>query len=275
MHKINKFISKFDPRVWQLGIMGSLLLSGVWLRDFSLHPKQIFLTFASGLLTQALCLRYFNLQQRGFLSAAITCLGLCLLVRSSNLWVHPLLAGLAIASKFTLRIQGRHLFNPANLGVILGLTFLPETWVASGQWGHDLTTALWLIAGGFFVAGNARRLDISSYFLLFYALLLLTIRILWYGYPWSVLLHQFQNGALLLFAFFMISDPMTIPLHPKARILHAAIVAALAYVWQFGLFFNQGLIWGLFFATLLVPLWNILFLAPAYQWCALTGEKHV
>ena len=259
-------IKNFDPRIWQLMVMASLLMAGVWLRDFSLKPAQIALTFTAGLLTQAFFLRIFQLQQRGFLSGIITCFGLCLLLRSSNLWVHPCVAILAISSKFLLRFQNAHLFNPANLGVILGLTLFPQTWVTSGQWGADLTTASWLIAAGFFVSNNARRLDISTYFLIFYASLFLGIRVGWYGYSFDVFLHQFQNGALLLFAFFMISDPLTIPRHPTGRIIHAALVAILAYLWQYVLFRNQGILWGLFFATFLVPLWNTLFPAPFYQW---------
>lgn len=250
-------------------------MAGVWLRDFSLKPAQIGLTFTAGLLTQAAFLRYFNLRQRGFLSGIITCFGLCLLLRSSVLWVHPCVAVLAIASKFLIRFQNAHLFNPANLGVIIGLTLFPQTWVTSGQWGADITTASWLVAAGFFVANNAKRLDISATFLIFYAALFLSIRVAWYGYSFDVFLHQFQNGALLLFAFFMISDPMTIPRHAKGRLLHAALVAILAYIWQYVLYRNQGIIWGLFFATFLVPLWNILFPAPAYQWRILIkGEPH-
>lgn len=266
-------ISGLDIRVWQLLIMASLLLSGVWLRDFSLYPAQIALTFTAGLITQWFFLRQFKLQQRGFLSAMITCFGLCLLLRSSTLWVHPVVVSLAMASKFLIRPQGAHLFNPANFGVVLGLIFFPHTWVTSGQWGADLTTALWLIAAGFFVTRNAHRLDITGYFLLFYGSLFLLIRIAWYGYPLAVFFHQFQNGALLLFAFFMISDPMTIPRHYKARIIHAALVSVFAYIWQYQFYGNQGIIWGLFLATPFVPLWNHLFPAPRYQWQSLSGEN--
>lgn len=266
---MNKWIGKIknsDPRIWQLIIMASLLMTGVWLRDFSLKPEQIALTFTAGLLTQAFFLQAFHLQQRGFLSGIITCFGLCLLLRCSNLWVHPCVAILAIASKFLIRFQNAHLFNPANLGVILGLTLFPQTWVTSGQWGADLTTASWLIAAGFFVASNAKRLDISAYFLIFYASLFLGIRVYWYGYSFNVFLHQFENGALLLFTFFMITDPLTIPRHHAGRVIHAALVAILAYIWQYVLYHNQGIIWGLFFATFLVPFWNRLFSAPPYQW---------
>ena len=256
----------FDIRYWQLTIMASLLSFGVWFRDFSLYPEQIALTFASGLTTQYLFLRWFKLEQRGYLSAIITCFGLCLLLRSATVWVHPCVAALVIASKFLIRIKGAHLFNPANLGVVLGLTLFPQTWVTSGQWGQDLTTALWMIAAGFLVAGNAKRLDISAYFLLTYAALFLSIRVFWYGYSFAVFLHQFQNGALILFAFFMITDPMTIPRHTIARLCHAILVAILAYIWQYKLYWYQGIIWALFFATFLVPIWNYLFPAPEYQW---------
>jgi Na+-transporting NADH:ubiquinone oxidoreductase subunit NqrB len=259
-------IKTADLRVWQLIIMASLLLLGVWFRDFSLKPVQILFTFTAGLLTQAIFLRYFNVQQRGFLSTTITCFGLCLLLRSSTLWVHPVVALLAMASKFLIRPFNQHLFNPANLGVILGLTLFPDTWVTSGQWGADLTTALWFLAAGFFVTNNARRVDITAYFLISYASLFLTVRVFWYGYSLNVFLHQFQNGALLLFAFFMITDPMTIPCHRIGRFIHALLVAVLAYLWQYVWYKNQGILWGLFFATFLVPLWNYLFPAPHYQW---------
>lgn len=268
-------LATIEPRFWQLGVMASLLLFGVWTRDFSLLPSQIALTFISGLLTQALALKFLKLSQHGFLSATITCFGLCLLLRCSNLWVHPVVTCLAILSKFTLRPFGKHLFNPANLGVILGLSVFPETWITSGQWGSDLTTALWLIVAGFFVTKKAHRLDITVYFLTAYATIFLIIRIIWYGYPLAVFFHQFQNGALLLFAFFMISDPMTIPDQRIARLIHAIVVAILAYIWHYWLYWHQGIIWGLFFATLLVPLWNHIFPAPAYQWQPSSGDSDV
>lgn len=54
-----------------------------------------------------------------------------------------------------------------------------------------------------------------------------------------------HNGALLLFAFFMISDPMTIPNARRARLAYAAIVALAACFRQFGLFKPNALVWAL------------------------------
>jgi len=111
---------------WIIGavvFLALLLTTGVLLRDFSLHPLQMALAFAAGLATQAFWLKRLGLEQRGFLSAIVTCCGLSLLLRSDTMWAHPLAATLAMSSKFVLRIHGKHLYNPANLGVIAGLMF--------------------------------------------------------------------------------------------------------------------------------------------------------
>jgi uncharacterized membrane protein YeiB len=58
---------------------------------------------------------------------------------------------------------------------------------------------------------------------------LVALRVAWLGQSWSVWWHQLGSGALLLFAFFMISDPMTIPADRRARIAYAVVVALVAY----------------------------------------------
>jgi Na+-transporting NADH:ubiquinone oxidoreductase subunit NqrB len=254
-----------DARVFQILFLALLLTSGVLLRDFSLHPLQMALAFAAGLATQAFWLKRLGLQQRGFLSAVVTCCGLSLLLRSDTLWAHPLVAALAMSSKFVLRIHGKHLYNPANLGVIAAITLIPGTWVSPGQWGNDLALAVWLLMLGTIVTTRARRLDISWVFLGAF-LGLVALRIMLLGQSWAIWWHQLGNGALLLFTFFMISDPMTIPNRRGPRIAYALIVAAAAIAWQYLLFRPNALIWALFLATPLVPLLDRLFPGEGFSW---------
>lgn len=88
------------------------------------------------------------------------------------------------------------------------------------------------------------------------------------GQSWNVFLHQMQSGTLILFAFFMISDPMTIPNRGAARVLFAACVAMLAFVWQYVLYIPNGLIWSLFLCAPLVPLLDRLWPGQTYAWRA-------
>jgi Na+-transporting NADH:ubiquinone oxidoreductase subunit NqrB len=254
-----------DARMFQILFLALLLTAGVLLRDFSLHPLQMALAFAAGLATQAFWLKRLGLEQRGFLSAIVTCCGLSLLLRSDTMWAHPLAATLAMSSKFVLRIHGKHLYNPANLGVIAAITLIPGTWVSPGQWGNDLALAVWLLMLGTIVTTRARRLDISWMFLGAF-LGLVALRVMLLGQSWAIWWHQLGNGALLLFAFFMISDPMTIPNRRGSRIAYALIVAAAAVGWQYLLFRPNALIWALFLATPLVPLLDRLFPGEGFSW---------
>ncbi len=202
---------------------------------------------------------------RSYRSAIITCLSLTLLLRADNLFAHPIAAAAAISSKSIFQFREKHLFNPASFGVVFAIVFLPGAWVSPGQWGQDFAIAGWVAMLGILVTQRARRADISWTFLGFY-LGALAIRIAYLGYRWAVWTHQLESGALLLFAFFMISDPMTGPNSRRGRIAHAALVAAIAFVWQFELHRTNGLIWALFAAAPAVALWDELWPAQQFVW---------
>ena len=256
---------KADPRIYQIAFLAGLLATGIIARDFSLRWDQMLLCFAAGLATQGLWVRHLGLKHVGYLSAVVTCFGLSALLRADSAWVHPLAAAACISAKFTLRVNGKHLFNPTNLGVVLAVCLFPGAWISPGQWGSDLALACWIVVLGGIVTTSARRFDVSLAFLAFY-LGALALRIGWLGQSWAVFAHQLQSGALLLFTFFMISDPMTIPARAPARVFYAACVAALAYVWQYVLYIPNGPVWSLFLCVWLVPLFDRLLPGERYAW---------
>jgi Na+-transporting NADH:ubiquinone oxidoreductase subunit NqrB len=261
-----KLIGTFaDPRIFQILFLGILLASGAYLRDFSLSTAQVILTFAAAIAVQHLSFAMRPDAPRSYRSAVITGLSLTLLLRADNLWVHPIAACAAILSKSLIRPRGKHLFNPATFGIIFAMLILPGAWISPGQWGQDVALAGWIVALGAFVTTRARRADISWSFLACYVGAL-AMRIAYLGQRWAVLEHQLANGALLLFAFFMISDPMTSPNHSRARAMHAAVVAAIAFIWQFEFYAHNGMIWALFLAAPMVSMWDALLPASPYQW---------
>lgn len=257
-------IGTLDARLFQAVFQASLLLAGALWCDFALGAWQVVACFASALISQWLWLRATGLKERGVLSAVITGFGLSLLVRADNLWVHPLLAAVAISSKFMWRYRfvpdqpgagSAHRFNPANLGAVIAGYVLPGAWLSPGQWGHSAALALGVMLLGAVVSSKARRADASWVFLGTFAGLV-AARALYLGLnPWSIW-HQLDNGALLLFAFFMISDPMTTPRHTRHRIAFAVVVALGAFGWQYALFKPNGPIVVLFLASLAVPWLN-------------------
>src|SRR5256885_792758 len=221
--------ARHDPRWLQIGFLASFLCVGLAARDFPIWHAP--LLFAAALGTQLACTRILKLENVGVLSAVITACGLTLLLRSDVWWLPPLAAAVAIASKFTLRIRGRHFLNPANLGICAAMLATPHAWCSPAQWGEGGLLLLWMFALGCMVAHRAFRNDVSLAFLAFW-IVLRAARVLWLGQPRAVLLHQLASGSLILFAFFMISDPKTTPRGRAARIAFAVTVAAGAFALQ-------------------------------------------
>lgn len=270
---------RLDARWFQVAFLGSFLLLGALARDFALTPAQVALSMASAGLTQALWLWALKLPGRhegqAYLSALVTSLGLSILVRADGLWVHPALAALAISSKFVLRAGPpacrSHVLNPANLAAFAAWAWVPGAWISPGQWGFESLAALWFMALGGLVTRRVGRWDISLTFLGCWGVLL-GARLAWLGYAWNpgaaMWLQQVGNGAVLLFAFFMISDPMTTPQRRELRVVYAVLVAVGAIVWQYLLYRPNGLIVVLFAASWLVPLINWRWPADRFNWSA-------
>lgn len=254
-----------DIRILQACLMGTLLLVGVFIQDFSIYFWQIFATFLAGLLTQWLWMQLLGLEKNSIFSGVITCLGLSLLLRSDSFWVHPSIAVIVLSSKFLIQIDRKHIFNPAMLGVIIGVKFFPGAWISPGQWGDELLISCFLLLFGLVVSRRANIQDISIAFIGTYVGLL-GLRTIHYGYEWEVFLHQISNGSLILFTFFMITDPRTAPNHKIARILHGVAVALFAHIWQFVYFKPAGIVWALFYLAPIVPLWDKILKDKHFQW---------
>ena len=173
---------------------------------------------------------------------------------------------MTIASKFLLRWRSKHLFNPTNFGLVcVMLATGGQVWVSPGQWGAVAFFGFLMVCLGGLVVHRAARVDVTFAFLGFY-LALIFGRSLWLGEPMAIPLHRLQNGALLLFAFFMISDPKTTPDSRAGRIIFAALVALGAAFVQFKLFRTNGLLWSLAVFSLAGPLLDRLLRGALYDW---------
>ncbi len=254
-----------DPRLYQIVMLGCLLVYGVGRLDFDVSVGRIGLTLATCLATQYLCTRLWALPRFDPRSPLISGLSLCLLLRTGLPALVVLTAIITVVSKFLLRVDGRHLFNPTNFGLVVMMLATGQIWVSPGQWGSVAFFAFLLGGLGGLVVHRAARSDVTYAFLGFYALLVIG-RAVWLGDPIAVPLHHLQNGALLLFAFFMISDPKTTPDARAGRVLFAGLVALGAVLVQFGLYRPNALLWSLVAVAPLTPLINRTLPGTRYDW---------
>ena len=254
-----------DPRYYQVAVLATLLGVGVLALDFGIRLSNAVVIMLTAQAVQYLGTRLAGLPRFDPLSALITSLSLTLLLRTELPLLAVAAATIAIGSKFLVRVRGKHVFNPANVALVTLMLLSDRAWVSSGQWGSATIGAFGLACLGFLVLTRAKRAETTIAFLVGYAALLFG-RAWWLGDPLSIPLHQLQNGALLIFAFFMISDPKTTPDAARGRVAYALLVAAVAFTIQFIFYQPNGPILALILCAPLVPVIDTLLQGTHYRW---------
>jgi Na+-transporting NADH:ubiquinone oxidoreductase subunit NqrB len=263
-----------DARYFQLIFQSIFLTYGIvhlhWNGEWWLYSTY----FGISILTQIICetlfvrkpQRSFRRLINGLPSALISSFGLTLLLKTTHVEIGALAAFVATISKYIIRINGKHIFNPSALGIVVALSFTGDAWINAGQWGSDVVLLFGALCIGCIVVTRVQKLDTSLAFLGTFAALLFTRQILFLGWPLDFFVQSISTGSLLLFSFFMITDPRTTPNHPIARIIWAAAVAGIAFYLATFHFVNGAPVWVLILSQPLVPVLDHLFKEKLFEW---------
>lgn len=242
-----------DARHFQLMFQSVFLLYGV----FFLHWKK-----------EGICFLYY----------AIACISAQFLfdwIRQGSLTAACVLAGcISIGSKYLLQYRKKHLFNPSAFGIVATILLTGRAWISPGQWGNDIVAISGICCLGCIVVTKVQKLDVSIAFLTTYSLLLFVRQILYLGWPLDFLKQSVTTGSLLLFSFFMISDPKTAPDHTTARIIWAMLTGILAFYLTAFKFINAAPVWALVLSAPVVPLLDKIFIARKFQWQRTSANDH-
>ncbi len=180
-------------------------------------------------------------------SAYITGISVGILIRSPFLWPYAFASLISIASKYVLRVNGRHLWNPSNFGVSALLFLAPASaTVLSIQWGNAIwpMIVIWLL--GAVIVWRVGRLHISATYVASFALLA-GVRSAITGTPWLAAVAPVTGPMYQLFTFFMVTDPRTTV---RSRSAQSVVVFTVALV-EMALRLNE-VIYAPFYALFIV-----------------------
>jgi hypothetical protein len=159
-------------------------------------------------------------------------------------WIFAGTSAVALLSKYVIRFRGRHVFNPSNFGLVLCFLLLgPERadplefwWGPMSAW-MALALAI-IVVGGLAILGRLRLLSIAIGFWVAFAAGLAVLAASGHGMTarwhlgpvegwelWRILVF---SPEILVFLFFMITDPKTIPSGQRARRAYAVGIGVLA-----------------------------------------------
>ena len=185
-------------------------------------------------------------------SAMLTGSGVALILRvvgtpSDDPWntyawqVFAVVAGLSLLTKYVIKYRGSHVFNPSNIGLVVAFIVLGSTrvepldfwWAPLNVW--MLTAYAVIITGGLLIT---RRLHLLALAATFWLTLNVGLGILagtghcmtanWAFAPvcgadyWRVIAF---SPEVLIFLFFMITDPKTVPAGRVGRVVFGLLVA--------------------------------------------------
>ncbi|MFY7972418.1 MAG: DUF2330 domain-containing protein [Flavobacteriales bacterium] len=255
-----------DGRHFQIVSQVTFLCYGILLLQWNADIWKYTAAIGGCVFAQLLAILFANAPRESLKSALITGLGLSLLLKAGSPWLFLFAAFFAIGQKFLLRINGKHLWNPANFGIIILILLNSEAWVSPGQWGSSATLIFIIGTAGLAVLSRVQRLDTGIAYLLTFLVLEYSRTILYLGWDYEVLFHRLSNGTLWLFAFFMITDPMTTPNNRTVRIIWAIVVASASFIGINFFFKSTSPQWVLFLATPLTPLIDYAFKGQSFHW---------
>jgi Na+-transporting NADH:ubiquinone oxidoreductase subunit NqrB len=263
-----------DARYFQIIFQSIFLIYGIFFLHWQ-NESWLYLTyFATSLAVQFIC-EYFSgnknipfLQRlkNGIPSVLISSFGLSLLLKTNIWWVAVFAAAVSISSKYLLRFNGKHIFNPSALGIVLAIVLTGNAWISPGQWGSGTVIMFGVLSFGFIVTTRVQKLDVSLAFLGTFAGLIYLRQIIYLGWPMDHFIQSVGTGSLLLFSFFMITDPKTIPGHTAVRIVWCMAIAAVAFYLTAFKFMNGAPVFVLVLAQPLVPLLDKFFKAKRFEW---------
>ena len=253
-----------DARHWQILALSSLFALSNFVSDFGASFAGLGAALSGAMLAQFAGARATGTPFQ-WKSAAITSLSLSILLRASSPWFWFAAGLIGVGLKFLVRINHKHIFNPACIGIVAVTLVSGAAWVSPGQWGQAPIVAAFAMGFAALVLSSAKRLDIAFGFLAGFAAMLFG-RAFWLGDPLAIPAHQMQNGALLVFAFFMITDPRSTPDSRAGRILFALMVAAIAAWLGWAHHLRGSMLYALAGLAFLTPIIDRLLPARRFQW---------
>ena len=224
----------FDFRLSISQILISLATCAVLEVGIALHRQKVLLWPASALLTGngvAFVLRVPGTQHGDWWSL-------------NGWWIFIGTAAFALLSKYLFKVGGSHIFNPSNIGLVVCFLLLgPERAEPLDFWWGPMSgwlafALIVIVGGGLLILTRLHLLVIAVGFWLSFAagtaLLALTGHAMtarWHlgpitgPYFWWVLI---TSPEILVFMFFMITDPKTTPKSRRGRVIYAVSVGLLA-----------------------------------------------
>jgi hypothetical protein len=208
LDSLKRFFS-FDNRFLAPTLITVILLVGQLTTGFLESYWKTALAIMTAIALELALGRLFTGQWPHPASAYISGISVGMLVRSPAIWPYALCSLISITSKYVIRVDGRHIWNPSNFG-ICAMLVLASSSVASLsiQWGNDIHPMLIVWILGSIIIYRLKRFHITATYVVSF-IVFSYLRSLITGHPFLAEMAVITGPMYQLYIFFMITDPKT------------------------------------------------------------------
>lgn len=227
-----RITDRIDKRYLAPILVTIVLLAGQLTFGFLESWSRTVLAIATAMAVEVVLARVFTGQWPHLASSYISGISVGMLVRSPALWPYALCSAISITSKYVLRVEGRHIWNPSNFGIVAMLVLAADTVAGlSVQWGNNLLPIFVVWCFGSVIIHALGRFHITlTYVVSFVAFALLRSGVT--GHPFLSEVAPITGPMYQLYIFFMITDPKTTVRSVRGQVVVAFLVAAVEAIFR-------------------------------------------
>ena len=149
---------------------------------------------------------------------------------TNSIWLYFLIIFLGLFQKHYINMDRYHLFNPSNFAIIMGLfLFYRDTHIISGQFGDEiwLNIIFFIVALTILIRVDRWAISLSfiiSYIIFEYLFVVSYDPIL----SFDMIYKRFYSISLMLFIYFMLTDPAVTPKNRVYQAIFGILLALLS-----------------------------------------------
>lgn len=221
-------ISNLQDARWQLLIfLLCYSIIALYIDSFTRSPFLLFSCLITSFLIDYIFTYLTEKKYFSPISSVITGVGIFLLCDSSYIYIYQLVILLSISSKYLIKVNNQHIYNPSNFGIAICLLFFENSLtVSAGNWGGNIFYCVVISILGLILSKNAKRVYLVLSFLLFF-IFLGFVRSFVIGAQINFILAPLLGPSFYLFLFYMLTDPKVTPKSNSAQIRMGCFIAVI------------------------------------------------
>jgi enediyne biosynthesis protein E5 len=222
---------KFDQRFVAPLMISVILLAAHFTAGVLVSPWKTGLAILSALVVELVLGRIFYGKWPHLASAYVTGISVGILLRAETFyWPYAFCSAISIISKYVIRVENRHIWNPSNFGIAATILVAPfAAHTLSQEFDNSIWPMLVIWVLGALIIARLKRFHIcATYVASFLVLALIRSRIT--GHEPLAEIAPITGPMYQLFTFFMITDPKTTVHSKKGQIAVAFCVALMEHL---------------------------------------------